>query len=122
MMKNVIEVRDPVGASVGDTVGIEIPDAIASRAAVAVFVVPVIALFAGYLAGFLLGPMVGLDGDRTGTVLAALCAAVMADEIVCFRVPNGGGSVSRDCAHELALYESVDAWTWSGPFPLAEKT
>lgn len=67
--------RDPVGASVGDTVGIDIPDAIASRAAVAVFVVPVIALFAGYLAGFLLGPVVGLDGDRTGTVLAALCAA-----------------------------------------------
>lgn len=60
--------------------------------------------------------------DEAAEAVAALCAAVMADEIVCFRVPNGGGSVSRDCAHELALYESVDAWTWSGPFPLAEKT
>lgn len=65
---------DTLGARVGDVVAIEIPDAIASRAAIAVFVVPVLALFAGYLAGFLLGPMVGLDGDRTGTVLAALGA------------------------------------------------
>ncbi len=69
-------VRDALGARVGDTVEVEIPDAVTPRAAVAVFVAPVVALFAGYLAGFLLGGWAGLDGDRTGTLTAVTAGAI----------------------------------------------
>jgi len=62
---------------VGDTVEVVIPDTVKRRAIVAVFVVPVAALFAGYLAGFLLGRLLHVDPDITG-LITALAAAVLA--------------------------------------------
>lgn len=70
-------VRDSLGAAVGDTVEVVIPDTVKRRAVVAVFVVPVLALFAGYLAGFLLGGLLHVDRDLAG-VITALAAAVLA--------------------------------------------
>lgn len=70
------DVLDPVGATVGDTVDILIPDSVRSRAAVAVFVVPVICMFLGYVAGYLLGGWLGLPKDVSGLVLALLSANV----------------------------------------------
>jgi positive regulator of sigma E activity len=69
-------VRDPLGARVGDTVDVEIPDTIRRWAAVAVFAVPVACLLLGYLAGFLLGRRLGLDEDVTGLVAALASANV----------------------------------------------
>jgi sigma-E factor negative regulatory protein RseC len=62
------DVRDPLGVTVGDVVKVVIPDTIRSRAAVAVFVVPVLSLLLGYLAGFLLGEWLGMNPDVTGLI------------------------------------------------------
>jgi positive regulator of sigma E activity len=62
------DVRDTLGATVGDEVEVVIPDTIRSRAAVAVFVVPVAAMLLGYLAGFLLGKWLDFDPDVAGLV------------------------------------------------------
>ncbi len=62
------DVRDEFGATVGDEVKVVIPDTIRSRAAIAVFVVPVLALLLGYLAGFLLGEGLGLNPEITGLI------------------------------------------------------
>lgn len=70
-------VRDRFGATVGDMVDVDIPDAVRSHAAVAVFAVPVVCLFAGYLAGFLLSKPLGVDPDIAGLV-AALASANIA--------------------------------------------
>lgn len=69
-------VRDPLGATVGDEVEVVIPDTIRGRAAIAVFVAPVLALLLGYLAGFLLGTWLSLNPDITGLVVALLSANV----------------------------------------------
>lgn len=69
-------VRDTVGATVGDAVEVVIPDTIRSRAAVAVFVVPVASLLLGYLAGFLLGQWLGLSPDTVGMIGALTCAII----------------------------------------------
>jgi positive regulator of sigma E activity len=69
-------VRDDLGATVGDTVDVDIPDTIRPWAAVAVFAVPVACLLAGYLAGFLLGEQLGWDPDVAGLVLALASANV----------------------------------------------
>ena len=68
-------VRDALGAMVGDTVDVTIPDSVTRRAIVAVFVVPVVALFAGYLAGFLLGSWLHVSPDLAGFVLAIVAAS-----------------------------------------------
>jgi len=69
-------VRDSLGATVGDTVDIVIPDSIRTKAAAAVFIVPVVCMFAGYLAGFLLGRQVGWDPDVSGLVGALASANI----------------------------------------------
>ena len=68
------DVLDSFGATVGDTVDVVIPDSIKSRAAVAVFVAPVVCMLLGYLAGNLLGRWVGIAPDVSGLVLALVGA------------------------------------------------
>lgn len=70
-------VRDALGATVGDTVDVVIPDQVRSRAAAAVFVVPVLCMLLGYLAGFLLGRWLGVSPDLAG-VVGALASANIA--------------------------------------------
>lgn len=67
-------VLDSLGSTVGDTVEVVIPDSVTRPAAVAVFVVPVLAMLAGYLAGFLLGRWAGFAPDVSGLVLALVGA------------------------------------------------
>lgn len=69
-------VRDTLGATVGDTVEVDIPDRIRPWAAIAVFAVPVSCLLLGYLAGFLLGEQLGWDPDIVGLVLALTSANI----------------------------------------------
>ncbi|MRS12132.1 MAG: hypothetical protein EG823_03555 [Actinobacteria bacterium] len=69
-------VSDAHGAMVGDTVDVLIPDRVRSKAAAAVFVVPVACMLLGYLAGFLLGRWVGWSPDVSGLVLALVAANV----------------------------------------------
>ena len=70
------DVRDAFGSTVGVAVEVEIPDSIRTRAAVAVFLVPVGAMLAGYLAGFLLGKALGFNPDVVGLIGAVLFANV----------------------------------------------
>lgn len=69
-------VRDTHGATVGDTVDIVIPDTVRSMAATAVFVVPVVCMLLGYLAGFLLGRWAGVSPDLSGVVGAIASANI----------------------------------------------
>lgn len=71
------DVWDPLGAMPGDTVDVEIPGPAKVRAAVALYVVPVAALVAGYLAGDLLGSVMDVDRELSGA-LGAIGAAVVA--------------------------------------------
>ncbi|MDZ4179529.1 MAG: SoxR reducing system RseC family protein [Coriobacteriia bacterium] len=70
------DVRDPLGATVGDSVDVLIPDTVRARAATAVFVVPVLCLLFGYLAGFLLGRWIGIAPDISGLVAALIAANI----------------------------------------------
>lgn len=70
------DVRDVLGATVGDTVEIVIPDTVMSRAATAVYIVPVACMLFGYLAGFLLGGWLGLSQDLSGLVGALAFANI----------------------------------------------
>lgn len=70
------DVRDTLGATVGDVVEVVIPDIIRSRAAIAVFIVPVAALLVGHLAGFLLGRSLGHNPDLCGLITALASANV----------------------------------------------
>ncbi len=70
------DVVDHLGATVGDTVDVLIPDTVRAKAATAVFVVPVVCMLLGYLAGFLLGRWMGIAPDVSGLVLALLSANV----------------------------------------------
>ena len=67
--------RDAIGVTVGDVVEVETPLRARRRAQLLVFVAPVGALVLGYLAGYLLGPMLGIAGDTLGAVLALAAAA-----------------------------------------------
>lgn len=68
------QVSDTHGATVGDVVEVSIPDGIRSRAAAAVFLVPVACLMLGYLAGFLLGGWLDRDPEMMAVVGALLAA------------------------------------------------
>lgn len=70
------DVRDKLGATVGDTVDVVIPDAVRSRAAAAVFIVPVACMLLGYLAGFLLSGYLDADPDVSGLVGALAAAGI----------------------------------------------
>jgi positive regulator of sigma E activity len=94
------EVRDPFGTTVGDLVDVVIPDTVQSRAAIAVFVVPVLALMGGYLAGFLLSRWAGW-GSESPAIVLALASAVIA--IVGIRVAE------RRLAHDERYAPRVNA-------------
>lgn len=68
-------VGDPIGARVDDTVMVETPGSSRQRAQLRLYVVPVVALVLGYLAGFLLSTMVGVDPDVGGAVFSLLAGA-----------------------------------------------
>jgi len=70
------QVSDTHGATVGDVVEVLIPDGIRSRAAAAVFLVPVACLLIGYLAGFLLGGWLDQDPETVAVVGALVAATV----------------------------------------------
>ena len=66
---------DDIGVNVGDAVSVETPPQARRRAQLLVFVVPVVMLAAGYLAGYLLAGYLGLDRDALGAVCALAAAA-----------------------------------------------
>lgn len=70
------QVTDKLGATVGDVVEVLIPDGIRSRAAAAVFLVPVACLMLGYLAGFLLGGWLDRDPEMTAVIGALLATTI----------------------------------------------
>lgn len=70
------DVTDTHGATVGDLVSVSIPDGIRTRAAAAVFIVPVACLLVGYLAGFLLGGWLDMDPEMTAVIGALALATV----------------------------------------------
>ncbi|HZL06756.1 MAG TPA: SoxR reducing system RseC family protein [Coriobacteriia bacterium] len=70
------DVADSVGASVGDTVEIEMPERLRAQAALAIYVVPIVALLVGYVAGSSLGRRAGFDPDLSGAVAAVLFISV----------------------------------------------
>ena len=70
------QVTDKLGATVGDVVEVLIPDGIRSRAAAAVFLVPVACLMLGYLAGFLLGGWLDRDPEMAAVIGALLATTV----------------------------------------------
>lgn len=76
-----IEVLNEIGASVGQKVEIEVKAKFAVGAAFLIFLVPVIAALGGGVAGYHLGPRVGLRGDVfglcVGGVALALCLLLL---------------------------------------------
>jgi positive regulator of sigma E activity len=102
------DVADALGSTVGDVVDVVIPDAVRSRAAFAVFLVPVVSLLAGYLAGSLLGPWAGLERETAGVVGALLSATIAMLGIRSAEhrlagdaafAPKVGAIISRDRSH-----------------------
>ncbi|MCX8007211.1 MAG: SoxR reducing system RseC family protein [Coriobacteriia bacterium] len=70
------DVLDPLGASVGDEVEIEIPERLRIQAALAIYVAPLLALFGGYLAGFLLASRGDGNPDTAGALAGIGCATL----------------------------------------------
>lgn len=70
------DVVDPIGTSVGDEVEIEIPERLRIQAALAIYVAPLVALFGGYLAGFLLASRGDGSPDTVGAIVGISCATV----------------------------------------------
>ena len=68
------DVLDEAGSSPGDEVEVVIPESLQLQAALAVYIVPIAALVFGYLAGFLLGRVVGSDPDITGAIVGVVAA------------------------------------------------
>ena len=69
-------VSDPLGARLGDVVEIETSAAVRRSAQVRVFVVPVLSLLLGYLAGYLLGSVFGIAPDAMGAITGLVASAV----------------------------------------------
>jgi len=65
---------DSIGVAPGDTVELETPLRARRTAQLLVFVFPVAALVLGYLAGYLLSSLVGMDPDTLGAALAVVAA------------------------------------------------
>ncbi len=70
-------VDDPLGVSPGDRVVVAVPEAAVLRASLWVYLVPVLALVAGAVAGSRLGPALGLSPDA-GAALLGLGAMALA--------------------------------------------
>jgi sigma-E factor negative regulatory protein RseC len=64
------DVRDDMGARVGDRVEVVVPHEADVRAGLIAYIGPVVALLAGYGAGDLLGRAMGWNTDLTGAVFA----------------------------------------------------
>jgi sigma-E factor negative regulatory protein RseC len=60
------------GARVGDEVEVVIPEGTDVRAGLVVYVLPVVALLLGYLAGNLIGTAAGVNADAAGAIGAVL--------------------------------------------------
>lgn len=61
-------VMDTKGAVVGDLIVVEVPEGTRLLASVLGYGMPVVALVAGYLAGYLLAGYIGWSGDTVGAV------------------------------------------------------
>jgi len=64
-----------LGAHVGDEVEVVIPPGADVRAGLIVYVLPVAALLAGYVAGSVLGSLAGIDRDAAGAAGAVLAVS-----------------------------------------------
>lgn len=62
-------VVDRVGVSVGDEVEVEIPERLRLQAALAIYVVPLVALFAGYAVGSVAASRSAGDPDTVGALV-----------------------------------------------------
>ena len=71
------DVEDPLGASAGDDVEVEIPDGSRLVGALVGYGVPILVLLCGYLAGRLLGAWLGTDPDVTGAVVAVTAVVAL---------------------------------------------
>ncbi|MBE0416959.1 MAG: SoxR reducing system RseC family protein [Coriobacteriia bacterium] len=71
-----VGVLDTHGARPGDTIEVETPRSARRRAQGLVYVVPVVALVCGYLAGFLLGTWAEFAPDAVGALLAIGAGAI----------------------------------------------
>lgn len=68
-------VRDSLGAKVGDSVEVVVPASSRTKAGLIAYGAPVALLVAGYVAGNLLGGMVGSEADITGAAGAIVAVA-----------------------------------------------
>lgn len=80
LLKGVV---DTLGAAPGDTVEVSTPQATRRRAQWLAYILPVVSLVGGYLAGFLLSEGLGVTPDTGGAVLglAAGAAAIAATRL-----------------------------------------
>ena len=71
--------RDALGAAVGDSVEVEIPEGADARAGVLVFVLPVVGMLVGYGIGAMIATAVGWVPDAGGAIgaVAAILAALI---------------------------------------------
>ncbi|MDA3936091.1 MAG: SoxR reducing system RseC family protein [Actinomycetota bacterium] len=84
-------VDNSLGARLGDLVEVETDPVVHLRAVVKLYLIPVMVLVVGYLAGFLLATWAGLDSDTVGAVVALSATAVT------FRLMRRAGA--RDGGH-----------------------
>ncbi|MCE5204227.1 MAG: SoxR reducing system RseC family protein [Coriobacteriales bacterium] len=77
------DVVDPLGVALGDRVEVVISEQLRMQAALAIYVVPLGALFVGYVVGSALGEHLDVDADLIGALLgiAAATAAFMGAQV-----------------------------------------
>lgn len=80
----------PDGLGIGDIVEIDIPQAVRTRAQALIFLVPVVALVLGYMAGFLLGSVVPAARDTLGVFVALTCGAGAFAAVARWGAPENG--------------------------------
>ena len=90
-------VFDPIGVSPGDVVELETSQRARRTAQLLIFVFPVVALVAGYLAGYLLSSLFDMDPDTLGAALAiaAAGAALLALRGIRVKASNGSDETPR---------------------------
>lgn len=111
------DVADRLGVELGDEIDVLIPDGLQMKAALAVYVVPLVCLLLGYLAGFLLGGALGFDRDSAGAIVGILAAtAALAGTRLAEKAVLRGGRlapavhaiISRGSAHASAGSDTDD--------------